>query len=257
MSNDEKQSLITLQIEDGVGRLTLNRPPLNILNIEMLAALEAALERASADQTLRILVLQANGRLFSAGVDIGDHTAERVNEMIPLVSRVCHTLATFPAPTLAIVHGHALGGGYELVLCCDMSVAAENAKLGQPEIKLATFAPIAALRLSALVGHALAAELLFTGETILAAEAVRFGLVNRAVPAEELEATASKIITNLQAMSAAALRLCKTALILNAPTWDGLDAVEALYLQDLMSTADVHEGLAAYQEKRSPNWQHQ
>jgi cyclohexa-1,5-dienecarbonyl-CoA hydratase len=256
MSDNKEQPLITLQIEEGVGRLTLNRPPLNILNIEMLVALESALEKASEDQTLRILVLQANGRLFSAGVDIGDHTAERVNEMIPLVGRVCHALATFPSPTLAVVHGHALGGGCELVLCCDMSVAAENAKIGQPEIKLATFAPIAALRLPALVGHALAAELLFTGESLLASEAVRFGLVNRAVPADELEAAASTIITGLQNMSAVALRLSKKALILNAPTWDGLAAIEALYLQDLMSTADVHEGLAAYQEKRSPNWQH-
>ncbi len=256
MSNNKKQPLIILQIEEGIGRLTLNRPPLNILNIEMLVALEAALEKASADQTLRLLVLQANGKLFSAGVDIADHTAERVNEMIPLFNRVCHALATFPVPTLAVVHSHALGGGCELLLCCDMSVAAENAKIGQPEIKLATFAPIAALRLPSLVGHALTAELLFTGETLRAAEAVRFGLVNRAVPADELEATAGKIITSLQTMSAVALRLCKKALTLNAPTWDSLEAVEALYLQDLMSTSDVQEGLTAYQEKRSPNWQH-
>ncbi|MCP4358360.1 MAG: hypothetical protein GY796_10125 [Chloroflexi bacterium] len=249
-------STISWQVEKGVGTLTLNRPPLNILNIPMMAELETGLQTAAEDTSLRLLVLRATGKFFSAGVDIGDHTAERVGEMIPLFHRVCQAVADFPTPTLAVVHGHALGGGCELALCCDLIVAAEHAKIGQPEIKLATFAPIAALRLPAMVGRPLAAELLFTGENITAATAAQVGLINRAVPAAELETAVTTFSDNLRSQSAAALRLCKQALNQGQDNWQHLETVENLYLQDLMSTADVHEGLAAYQEKRKPNWQH-
>lgn len=253
---DTSYQHISLQLADGVGRLTLNRPPLNILHIPMLQEMETALESAAKTDDLRVLVLRAEGKLFSAGVDIADHTAERVNEMIPLVSRVCKALAFFPTPTLAIVQGHALGGGLELVLCCDMSVAAEGAKLGQPEIKLATFPPIAALRLPALVGHPLTAELTFTGRTLTGVEAEDYGLINRSAPLRELDEVAQELVEELQALSAPALRFCKQALHLGRDGWRNLEAIEELYLDDLMATADVHEGLEAYSEKRSPAWQH-
>jgi cyclohexa-1,5-dienecarbonyl-CoA hydratase len=226
--NGNSQPFTNWQVDEGVGFLTLNRPPLNILHIPMIAELETALQVAATDHSLRLLVLQAEGKLFSAGVDIGDHTADRVGEMIPLFNRVCQAVATFPAPTLAVVHGHALGGGCELVLCCDLIVAAEHVKIGQPEIKLATFAPIASLLLPALVGRPYAAELLFTGEPILAADAARLGLINRAVPAEELETTANTLIDNMRSLSAAALRLCKQALNLGNNNWHHLETVNNL-----------------------------
>jgi len=247
---------MNLQLAEGVANLTLNRPPLNILHIPMLQEMETALETASEAEDLRVLVLRAEGKLFSAGVDIADHTAEKVDEMIPLVSRVCKALAHFPVPTVAVVRGHALGGGLELVLCCDMAVAAEGAKLGQPEIKLATFPPIAALRLPALVGHPLAAELTFTGKTLTGIEAEDYGLVNRSAPLRELDSVAQELVEELQALSAPALRLCKQALRLGREGWRNLEAIETLYLDDLMATADVHEGLEAYSEKRPPVWQH-
>lgn len=247
---------ITLEIGDGVGRLTLNRPPLNILHIPMLQEMETALEAAATADDLRVLLLRAEGKLFSAGVDIADHTAEKVDEMIPLVGRVCKALADFPAPTLAVVHGHALGGGLELVICCDMAIAAEGAKLGQPEIKLATFPPIAAIRLPALVGHPLAAELTFTGRTLTGVEAEDHGLINRSAPQRELDEVAQELVDELRSLSAPALRLCKQALRLGRGGWDNLEAIEDLYLDQLMATADVHEGLEAYSEKRPPAWQH-
>jgi len=250
-------TFISWQIADGIGRLTLNRPPLNILHIPMLQEMEQVLATAVTEPSLRLLILQAEGKLFSAGVDIADHTAERVGEMIPLFNRVCHMLATFPSPTLAVVQGHALGGGCELAICCDMAITADHAKLGQPEIKLATFAPIAALRLPLLVGYSRAAELLFRGETMTASEAASIGLVNRAVPAEELAGVVEEYVASLQELSAAALRLCKQSLHLGADPWANLKAVERLYLDELMTTSDVHEGLAAYTDKRAPTWQHQ
>lgn len=243
------------QVAEGEGQLTLKRPPLNVLNIAMLRELEAVLETAAGDTTLRVLVLRAEGKIFSAGVDVADHTADKVGEMIPLFDRVCVALAEFPSPTLAVVHGHALGGGCELALCCDLVVAADSANLAQPEIKLATIAPVAALHLPTQVGYRRAAELLFTGETVTAVEAARIGLINRAVPANELDQVVDQYVTKISSLSAAALRLAKRALRLDG--WRSLPVVEKLYLEELMITADAAEGVAAFIEKRAPVWRHQ
>ena len=249
---------IEWQIVDGIGHLTLNRPPLNILNIAMLHELGAALDTAAQERSLRVLVLRAAGtlRVFSAGVDVVDHTADKVGEMIPLFDRVCAALAGFPAPTLAVVHGHALGGGCEIALCCDLILAAEGANFGQPEIKLATLAPVAALVLPQLIGYRRAAEMLFTGETIEATEAARIGLINRAVPAAALDGTAHDLIAKLSGLSAPALRLCKQALRLSDDGWASRSPIEKLYLEELMPTADAQEGLEAFMQKRAPIWKH-
>lgn len=178
---------IETQTTKGVAQLTLKRPPLNVLNIDMLRELETALETIGREAALKVLIVRAEGtlRVFSAGVNVADHTADKVGVMIPLFDRVCAALANFPAPTLAVVHGHALGGGCELALCCDLIIAAEKANFAQPEIKLATIAPIAALQLPGLIGYRRAAEMLFSGEAIGASEAARIGLINRAVPSAE------------------------------------------------------------------------
>jgi cyclohexa-1,5-dienecarbonyl-CoA hydratase len=239
---------------DGAGYLTLKRPPLNVVNIAMLREMISALEAAAQDSTMHALVLSAEGKMFSAGVDVADHTADKVGEMIPLFDRVCAALADFPAPTLAVVQGHALGGGCELALCCDLIVAAEGANFGQPEIKLATIAPIAALRLPGTVGYRRAAELLFTGDAVGAAEAARIGLINRAVPASELDQVAGQYVGKLRGLSAAALRACKRAARLGADGWANLPSMEKLYLEELMSTEDAHEGVASFIEKRAPVW---
>ncbi|MCC6188259.1 MAG: enoyl-CoA hydratase/isomerase family protein [Anaerolineales bacterium] len=246
-------------VADGVGWVSLNRPPLNVLNLGMLRELQAALRALAAEQSLRVLVLRADPvlRVFSAGVDVADHTADRVRAMIPLFDAVCCALASFPLPTLAVVHGHALGGGCELALSCDLVLAAEGATFGQPEIKLATIAPMAALRLPGLVGYRRAAELLFTGSAISAAEAAEIGLINRAVPAAELAAAAEQLAGQLAALSGAALRICKQALRQGERHWEtGLGTVEQLYLDGLMATTDAAEGVAAFLEKRPPVWSH-
>jgi len=180
-----------------------------------------------------------------------------VGQMIPLVDRVCRSLAAFPAPTLAVVHGHALGGGCELVLCCDLAVMAEGVKIGQPEIQLGALAPVAALRLPIIVGYRAAAELLFTGRSLNAREAEQMGLVNAAVAPDELEAWVEAKTSQLLSLSSAALKLLKQALQIGFGSWhQALPEMERLYLDDLMATADAQEGVAAFMEKRSPVWQH-
>ena len=251
------EQFITSHIEDGILHLSLNRPPVNVLHIPMLREIESILSSMAQNEAVRVLVLQAQGKLFSAGVDVADHTAEKVGEMIPLVDRVCSRLAGFPVPTIARVHGHALGGGCELVLCCDMAVMAEGASLGQPEIQLAAVAPVAALRLPYLIGYRAAADMLFSGRRFTASEALRVGLVNAVVAADELDGWVREKAQSLSLLSRAALVLAKRALSLGFSEWTrAMPEIERLYLEDLMNTSDAHEGLQAFMEKRSPQWQH-
>jgi cyclohexa-1,5-dienecarbonyl-CoA hydratase len=224
----------------------------------MLYQLETALDQLAQNENIRALILQAEGKLFSAGVDVADHTPDKVGEMIPLFDRVCRTLAEFPVPTLAVVQGHALGGGCELVLCCDLAAIAENATIGQPEIHLAAFAPIAALRLPYLIGYRAAADLMFTGRNLTAAEALEMGLVNAVLPAEQVRGRAREKAAAIAGMSRTATCLLKKALLLGYGNWtSGLPEVERIYLQDLMATEDAREGLAAFMEKRKPFWSHE
>ncbi|MBM4422221.1 MAG: hypothetical protein FJ030_02380 [Chloroflexi bacterium] len=255
--SDSTLQFLDWQTDEGVGRLTLKKPPLNVVNIAMMREMLSVMDAASHDSSLRVLVVQAEGKMFSAGVDVADHTADKVSEMIPLFDQVCAALANFPAPTLAVVHGHALGGGCEIAMCCDLIVAAEEAKFGQPEIKLATVAPFASVLLPESVGYRRAAEMLLLGENVSAVEAARIGLINRAVPAAELDQTADQYLAKLRALSAAALRIAKKTARLGLQGWANLPAIEKLYLDDLMSTADANEGVSSFIEKRAPVWKHQ
>ncbi len=253
----ENNSFLQIRMESGIASLSLNRPPVNVIHIPMLENLAAALDKLAGDPEVRVLVLQAAGKMFSAGVDVADHTTEKVGTMIPLFNQVCRSLAEFPVPTIAAAGGHALGGGCELVLCCDLAVMAESAKLGQPEINLAVFAPIAALRLPYLVGYRVAADLMFTGRALNAREALQMGLINAVVPAEALEGWVSDKCAAIAEMSRAAMVLQKRSLRLGYGHWAAaLPEVQEIYLNELMKTADAKEGLAAFIEKRKPVWSH-
>ncbi len=253
----EKTQFISYEIQSGVATLTIDHPPVNIVHVLTLRQLEEALGELSEDENVRVLVLRAEGKMFSAGADVADHTADKVGEMIPLFDRVCRALADFPVPTIAVVQGHALGGGCELVLCCDLAVVAERAKIGQPEIQLAAIAPVAALRLPYLTGYRAAADLMFTGRNLTAQEALEIGLVNAVVPVEQVNIWAEEKANRIAGYSRAAMALLKKALLKGYGNWaKSAPELEKLYLDELMSTADAHEGLAAFMEKRKPAWKH-
>ncbi len=250
---------ITFTVDGPVARLALNSPPLNVINIAMMAEIVQALESLKAAPAVRVLVIEAveGSKAFSAGVDIADHTEDKVNDMIYGFHQIFRLMAELNIPTLAVVNGAALGGGCELAIFCDMIVASERAKFGQPEIKVGVFPPIAAIMFPRLIPDKAALELLLTGEIIKAPEAYRLGLVNRVVPPEELSASADELIAKLTGLSGTILRYTRRAVTLGAdvPFSQALDAVESLYLDDMMQAHDAHEGLAAFMEKRSPQWQ--
>ncbi|MFQ5614481.1 MAG: enoyl-CoA hydratase/isomerase family protein [Anaerolineae bacterium] len=249
---------INFDIDGAVARLTLNKPPLNVIDIPMMAEMVAALESLQDRAGVRVLVVQAaaGSKAFSAGVDVADHTADKVQDMIYGFHRIFRLMDDLNIPTVAVVERAALGGGCELAIFCDMVVASERAKFGQPEIKVGVFPPIAAVMLPRLIPHGPALELLLTGDTIDAAEAYRLGLVNRLVPVEELAAAADELIGKLAALSGSVLRHARRAAKLgaNGSFQGALAAVEKFYLEDLMQVHDAHEGLAAFMEKRAPAW---
>jgi len=249
-------STITLEKSNNIARLTLNKPPLNVMDIAMMEELNAALASLRGDRASKVVVIAAAGKAFSAGVDIADHTKDRVDEMIKKFHAIFHTLWSLEQPVVAAVQGAALGGGCELAIACDFIVASEKAKFGQPEIKVGVFPPIAALVLPRLIARKKAYELVLTGETIDAREAERLGLVNAVASVDSFDETVNAFVSKLTALSGAVLRLAKRAVQTGLD--QGADAafaeIERLYLRDLMATEDAVEGLAAFMEKRAAVW---
>lgn len=239
-----------------VARLTLARPPLNIMTIEMMQEMNAALGRAAANPVLKALVIAAEGRAFSAGVAIEDHTGDRVEAMLEGFHGLFRRLHALDCVTLAAVQGAALGGGAELATFCDVVIASEDARLGQPEIKVGVFAPVAALHYPRRMGAPRALALLLSGEAVPAVEAQRIGLVDRVVPRPLLEEMVDGQVERYRALSAPVLRLTKRAVRdgLGARFERGLGDLEDLYRFELMKTEDAAEGLRAFAEKRAPVW---
>jgi len=248
---------IIYESADGVAKISINRPPLNVLNIETLLELTLALERARDDVGVRVIVITGVGdHAFSAGLDIKDHFPDRIETALNTFNKVFHLLANVDKPTLAVVHGFALGGGCELASSCDMIIASEKAQFGQPEISVGAIPSVATVLLPRLVGRKKAFELILTGDVIGAAEAKRIGLVNHVVPPEKLEETANELINKLKDKSPVVLKLTRMALYqtIDLDFKRALDNVTSLYLNLLMRTEDAVEGLKAFLEKRKPQW---
>ncbi len=247
-----------LEVRDRVATLTLDRPPLNVLDIRTLRDMTAALRRTLERDETGVVVVAGAGKAFSAGVDVGEHRPETVHEMIHAFHDFCRAILDSPVPTIARVHGAALGGGCEIVLCCDQAVAAASARLGQPEVTLGVFPPVAAVLLARRAGIGAAARAVLWGEVLDADAALRAGLVGDVVPDAGLDERIASLAGRAARLSSSTLRLARRALRRGAlgSVEDALRAVERIYLEDLMKTEDAQEGLAAFLEKRPPAWRH-
>jgi cyclohexa-1,5-dienecarbonyl-CoA hydratase len=241
--------------EGGVVRITFNRPPLNVLTIDMMEEMVKAFNWAQGESG-SLVVLDAEGKAFSAGVDVADHTPDKVGQMIDVFDRLFIAMFEVEKPIVALVNGAALGGGYELVLACDLVVASEKAKLGQPEINVGVFPPVACYLLPHLVSWPRALELLLSGEVFDAARAERMGLVNKVVPADDFANGCGEFLKKFLTQSPAVLALTKKAALAGQRKSfkDGIKAIDDIYLNELMKTEDAVEGLNAFTEKRNPVW---
>ena len=237
--------------------VTIDRPPLNILDIPTIARLGEAVSDLERDEDLQLVVIRGAGdRAFSAGVAVQDHTPELVGPMLESLHGAVRKLRELSAVTVAAVQGHCLGGGMELALACDLVVATEDARFGQPEIELGCYPPVAAALYPSLIGPGRTLDLLLTGRTLSCEEAERMGLVARRV--SDLDEGVAKLTAEITARSAAVVRLTKKAVQAGRDRGfsEALDESERLYLDELCPTADMAEGIAAFLEKRRPVWKH-
>jgi cyclohexa-1,5-dienecarbonyl-CoA hydratase len=249
---------IQLDKADGIATITLNRPPVNVLNIPMMAELNAILEPLINDGGIAAIVFRAQGKAFCAGVDVADHTEDKIDEMLRQFHGIFRKLAMSDALTIAVVDGAALGGGCELATFCDVVLVSDRAKIGQPEVQVGVLPPVAACVLPERVGVRKAIELNAVGTVLGAAEAQGVGLVDHVYPAAEFGALVEKYLAEVRKLSRPVVRMAKraTAGATRAGFMARLDEVERLYRTELMRLSDAGEGLAAFLEKRPPRWKH-
>ena len=248
---------IIFDVREDRAFLFINRPPMNILNIAAMEEMNDALISLVGNTEIKALIISSVGeKAFCAGVDVSEHTEEKVEKMLQVFHDVFRNLTKLDQATIASVKGLALGGGCEIALFCDLIFAADNLKIGQPEIKLSVFPPVALLVLPRLVGLKKASELLLTGKVIDAQEAQGIGLVNKVVPLTSFESELESFIKPLTELSLIGLKYSKKGINLGLETTflDGLEKIEKIYLEELMASEDAHEGLKAFLEKRKPVW---
>jgi len=246
---------LQLDTTGGVARIVLNRPPANVLSVDVMLDLNGALESLEYERGIKLVVLSGTGKYFSAGFDLADHLGDRAYMMLEGFRRVFENLAKLDKPTLAVVAGPALGAGSLLAAGCDLVLAAASAsKFGHPEIKGGVFNTMAAALLPRLVGHKKAYDMILGGQSLSAAEAERIGLITRAVPDDKLEAEAAALVQRFQEGSAPVLQAVRKAIAggLDLPFADAVRHAEDVYLNQLMAAADMEEGLRAIMEKRKP-----
>ncbi len=252
-----EHEIVTYALKDRVARVTLDRPPLHVLDLPAIRAYAAALARVDRDTAAACILTSTGDRAFSAGVDIASHTRDNVAIMLEQFHELIRRIRAVECVTIAAVRGVALGGGFELALSCDMIVAEEEATFGVPEIWLACFPPVAAAVLPRHLSPQKAYELVLSGEPVTAAEAMNLGLVNALAPRGKLEETLDRFTARFTEKSIAALRIAKRALRVSEEAIFGerLAQTERIYREDLMRTRDAEEGIQAFLERRQPKWE--
>ncbi|MBG0561943.1 enoyl-CoA hydratase/isomerase family protein [Actinoplanes aureus] len=250
---------VRLEVADGIGTIRLERPPMNALNTQVQEELRAAAQAATGDDAVRAVVVYGGEKVFAAGADITEFTTVSYQDMVTravALSSAFDTVARIPKPVVAAITGYALGGGCELALACDWRVVAEDAKLGQPEIRLGIIPGAGGTqRLARLVGPARAKDLIFSGRMVDSDEALRIGLADRVVPAAEVYSAAVELVRPYTTGPALALRAAKQAIDggLSVDLAAGL-ALESHLFAGLFATDDRVEGTTAFVEKRKPKF---
>ena len=245
---------ITVEHAGHIARVTLNNPPLNIIDGQMADELIVALCDIERRPGILATVIAGSERAFSAGVDIASHEPRLFEPLLRKFHKVIRALVASRKLTVASVRRHCIGGGAELALMCDLTYAGDDAVFAFPEIKLASYPPVAMVALSAVVGQKRAAELVLTARSLTAKEGLDMGLVNGIAP--DPETLVTETLARVQQFSPAALIIAKRALCAcDAVHFDkGLTHSEQIYLEELMKTEDAKEGIKAFVEKRRPKW---
>jgi cyclohexa-1,5-dienecarbonyl-CoA hydratase len=253
---DRTYQFIQIDTAQGIARIALNRPPANVLSVDVMDEIIAALESLEYQRDVKLVVLTGGPKYFSAGFEVTEHLGDRAYLMLESFRRIFECFVKLDKPTMSVVAGSALGAGCMLAAGCDIVLAGASAKLGHPEVKAAVFNPVAAVLLPRLVGRKRAFDLLVGGASLSAAEAEKAGLISRVIPDDKLETEAAAVIQRFQEGSAPVLQAVRRAIAgaFDLPFDEALRHAEDVYLNQLMATEDAEEGLRAVMEKRKPVW---
>jgi cyclohexa-1,5-dienecarbonyl-CoA hydratase len=247
---------VRCETRDGIGYLTLASPPLNILTARTMDAISEILGALARDRDLKAIAFRAEGKAFCAGADVVEHAPDKAPGMIESFTRMFLLLDELELPIVMAVGGAALGGGFELTLMADTLIAAEGAKFGLPEIRLGFVPPVGVARLPQLVGPAKAAEIVCSGRIYSAEEMRAAGLVTRVVDPSALEESLEERLSDYRQASPLitrmAVRLIKKGQ--GNAFARALEGANRVFLEELMATEDVREGIASFLEKRKPEW---
>lgn len=240
-------------------RLTIDRPTGNVFTGDLMRELTTHVRAAAGSRTLRLVVLEAEGKHFSFGAAVDEHTPERVGEMLPVLRELVMSIASSPVPVAALVQGMCLGGAFEVVLACHFLFAASDSKFAVPEIRLGVFPPVAAVLLPRRATQALSERMILGGEELGPEVLGQAGLVHATCPADELRGhTNAWFEKTLMRFSAVSLREAVRAS--RREFLDGLEQdlvrTEQDYLTRLAAVSDASEGIAAFMERRKPHWSH-
>jgi enoyl-CoA hydratase/carnithine racemase len=244
---------VRLEVEGGIGTIRLDRPPMNALNAEMQDALHEAATEASARRDVSAVIIFGGDKVFAAGADIKEMQPMSYTDMVDrsaALQAAFIAIARIPKPTVAAITGYALGAGCELTLACDFRVAADNAKLGQPEVLLGVIPGAGGTqRLSRLIGPARAKDIIFTGRFVSAEEALLIGLVDEVVPADDVYAAARRRVERYVGGPAYAIRAAKEAIDrgLEVDLDTGLE-IERMQFAGVFATRDRDAGMASFVE---------
>ncbi|HZQ34032.1 MAG TPA: enoyl-CoA hydratase [Mycobacterium sp.] len=260
MTNQRTYETILVVRQNRVATITLNRPKaLNALNSQVMTELTTAAAELDSDPGIGAIIVTGSDKAFAAGADIKEMSTLSFSDVFSQdYFAAWGKFAAVRTPTIAAVAGYALGGGCELAMMCDLLIAADTAKFGQPEIKLGVLPGMGgSQRLTRAIGKAKAMDLILTGRNMDAAEAEHSGLVSRVVPADELQREAMAVATTISEMSLSAARMAKEAVnrAFESPLAEGL-LYERRLFHSAFATDDQTEGMAAFIEKRAPNFTH-
>ncbi|MEM7029821.1 MAG: enoyl-CoA hydratase/isomerase family protein [Chloroflexota bacterium] len=258
-------SLMQITINKGIAQLTLDNPPLNVVTVDLTQQISDTLDDLAADPNVQVLVLTGAGdRVFCAGSDIKEFTAfigpeGRVLERKLIAENAMYSkLNKFPKPTIAALNGHALGGGLEMAVCCDLLVVSETARLSLPEVNLGVIPGSGGtIRVTRRIGEGRAKEMMLLGEPIDAQKALDWGLVNRVVPTDQVLETALELAAKLAALPNLALQCCKKSIDLSFDTTDDDAIQQTLSLSEIVfQSDDASEGARAFFAKEKPTFKH-
>jgi enoyl-CoA hydratase/carnithine racemase len=250
---------VLVSADGPIARITLNRPERrNALSLELMGELTTALREASAGVATRVIVLEGAGPAFSAGHDLSEMIGREeafYRELFGVCTVMMETLHELPQPVIAKVHGVATAAGCQLVAACDLAIAAEGTRFATPGVKIGLFCSTPMVPVSRAVGRKRAMQLLLTGEPIDAATAVDWGLINRAVPADELEGAVLELVEAITRSSASTVATGKRAFYaqVDRPEHDAYGHAQLVMVENALA-GDAQEGMSAFLEKRAPTW---